>query len=1088
MPEEIQDPDDDNLDEVEQAADETTDPALDQNSIDAMVQNAQGSQADELESLLEDLGEDEESGADQLEDLVESLEDEPEEENLGDLLSQATQQDVENTEPDAGEASAEAAPEADAKETTEEELNKLDALAAAFDDDEPAEEIESTDDAPAEDEDLSSLRSGLDGPGDAPEESTTVSDAEGDEAIVDESEQDESAGETAEEIEDVESLLEDLDGTEDIAEAEEEVEDVESLLEDLDETAADEAPEAEEEVENVESLLEDLDETAADEAPEAEEEVENVESLLEDLDEATEADTAEAEEEVEDVESLLEDLDETAEADTAEAEEDIDDLESLLEDIDDTAQDAEETLELEDLTDEAEEESLLEEVGESEEAGAEAEEELDVESLLDDIDDEEAGEPEPLEDQESIDALVESEAEDIEPSADTDSLLEDLDEDVDSLELLEETEVEETLDLDELLVDDEETTDDQATEAALVDDVELTDLDDLDLDDLDLDDDSLPELDLDDDEPDAIEDLEEDSDELETAIDALDADLESSAEDDLDSLFDDDTLLDDSDEIAANLSVGVEHEVAHMLATGQPAPTEEGEDLFEDFASVQASFVDESAMDSGGTILIVDDDEDNIGLFQDALVEGDYEFVTTASADEALNTLQSRDIDLVLVNLDTGDSEGVNAVQRIYLDDVPPVPVVVTSEQGDLIEEALMTGATDHFTRPIGIVDLEYQVPRTVSNLIKLKRTQHVLAGAEAGASTESTSPSSTDTFGDLLDDDDGLDDFLLDDDDDPFSDDDPLDEDDLPATAHLAAGTGSSRDRLAPLTDQGKMVREKEWSRNRKSAASNLPMYLGIGLLLLVLSGVSAMVTMLLIDMRAAEMAEKEPIQRPQPLPVLKPPKIQQAGYEISRARVRQSDDYQRQAESVKGRIRNTVRELETQGGSWWSPWRVMRNAGGSVAAIVQGRSANDIREAFGVDRSTVRAGLQSQRSLNYLRGVGYDLSGKDVDDLSSRETFELLSAREIKSQDQIVNVLSRLTDRLAQEKAEQAKNRSSKRKRQGTASLAPSRPEPVDHFSRATSKVEQPEIIRKATLPTPELAGFAIRIPGIRQTSESG
>ena len=1065
MPEEIQDPDDDNLDEVEQAADETTDPALDQNSIDAMVQNAQGSQADELESLLEDLGEDEESGADQLEDLVESLEDEPEEENLGDLLSQATQQDVENTEPDAGEASAEAAPEADAEETTEEELNKLDALAAAFDDDEPepAEEIESTDDAPAEDEDLSSLRSGLDGPGDAPEESTTVSDAEGDEAIVEESEQDESAGETAEEIEDVESLLEDLDGTEDIAEADEEVEDVESLLEDLDETAANDAPETEEEVEDIGSLLEDLDETAADEAPEAEEEVENVESLLEDLDEATEADTPEAE---------------------------VEDVESLLEDIDDTAQDAEETLELEDLTDEAEEESLLEEVGESEEAGAEAEEELDVESLLDDIDDEEAGEPEPLEDQESIDALVESEAEDIEPSADTDSLLEDLDEDVDSLELLEETEGEETLDLDELLIDDEETTADEATETALVDDVELTDLDDLDLDDLDLDldDDSLPELDLDDDEPDALEDLEEDADELETAIDALDADLESSAEDDLDSLFDDDTLLDDSDEIAANLSVGVEHEVAHMLATGQPAPTEEGEDLFEDFASVQASLVDESAMDSGGTILIVDDDEDNIGLFQDALVEGDYEFVTTASADEALNTLQSRDIDLVLVNLDTGDSEGVNAVQRIYLDDVPPVPVVVTSEQGDLIEEALMTGATDHFTRPIGIVDLEYQLPRTVSNLIKLKRTQHVLAGAEAGASTESTSPSSTDTFGDLLDDDDGLDDFLLDDDDDPFSDDDPLDEDDLPATAHLAAGTGSSRDRLAPLTDQGKMVREKEWSRNRKSAASNLPMYLGIGLLMLVLSGVSAMVTMLLMDMRAAEMAEKEPIQRPQPLPVLKPPKIQQAGYEISRARVRQSDDYQRQAESVKGRIRNTVRELEAQGGSWWSPWRVMRNAGGSVAAIVQGRSANDIREAFGVDRSTVRAGLQSQRSLNYLRGVGYDLSGKDVDDLSSRETFELLSAREIKSQDQIVNVLSRLTDRLAQEKTEQAKNRSSKRKRQGTASLAPSRPEPVDHFSRATSKVEQPEIISKATLPTPELAGFAIRIPGIRQTSESG
>jgi len=198
MPEEIQDPDDDNLDEIEQAADEATEPALDQNSIDAMV-NAQGSQADELESLLEDLGDDEESGADQLEDLVESLEAEPEEENLDDLLYQATLRDVENTDSDAGEASAEVAPEADSEETTEEELDELDALAAAFDDDEPEpeEEVENVDVASAEDDDLSSLLSGLDGEPDDPEESTTVSEAEG------ESDQAESAEETAEKVDDV---------------------------------------------------------------------------------------------------------------------------------------------------------------------------------------------------------------------------------------------------------------------------------------------------------------------------------------------------------------------------------------------------------------------------------------------------------------------------------------------------------------------------------------------------------------------------------------------------------------------------------------------------------------------------------------------------------------------------------------------------------------------------------------------------------------------------------------------------------------------------------------------------------------------
>ena len=51
---------------------------IDQNSIDAMVQSDQGSPSDELESLLEDLGNDdagdiETSDADQLENLVENL-------------------------------------------------------------------------------------------------------------------------------------------------------------------------------------------------------------------------------------------------------------------------------------------------------------------------------------------------------------------------------------------------------------------------------------------------------------------------------------------------------------------------------------------------------------------------------------------------------------------------------------------------------------------------------------------------------------------------------------------------------------------------------------------------------------------------------------------------------------------------------------------------------------------------------------------------------------------------------------------------------------------------------------------------------
>ena len=154
-------------------------------------------------------------------------------------------------------------------------------------------------------------------------------------------------------------------------------------------------------------------------------------------------------------------------------------------------------------------------------------------------------------------------------------------------------------------------------------------------------------------------------------------------------------------------------------------------------------------------------------------------------------------------------------------------------------------GAADHFTRPVGIVDLEYQVPRTVSNLIKLKRAQHVLNGVESSADTTvvgTPAPSSTDSLDDLLDDD--TDDFLLDDD------------DDLSPEARLATGAS---DRLYPLSDQGKIAREHEWASTRKSAFSNLPIYFGVGMLVVLLAALSGMVTMYVIDMKEQEMAEKQ-------------------------------------------------------------------------------------------------------------------------------------------------------------------------------------------------------------------------------------
>jgi hypothetical protein len=89
-------------------------------------------------------------------------------------------------------------------------------------------------------------------------------------------------------------------------------------------------------------------------------------------------------------------------------------------------------------------------------------------------------------------------------------------------------------------------------------------------------------------------------------------------------------------------------------------------------------------------------------------------------------------------------------------------------------------------------------------------------------------------------------------------------------------------------------------------------------------------------------------------------------------------------------------------------------------------------------VDDGAVERGLQSQRTLDYLAGVGFDLRGKRVSDLSAREAFELLSARQIKNADQIVEVLSKLTDGLAADRTAQEEHKEQeRRKRKGQAML---------------------------------------------------
>ena len=589
--------------------------------------------------------------------------------------------------------------------------------------------------------------------------------------------------------------------------------------------------------------------------------------------------------------------------------------------------------------------------------------------------------------------------------------------------------------------------------------------------------DSLLE-DLDADEEEDIEDtivLEPDEDTLvlDTDDDTVvlepgDIDLESN-EEDLDALLEDldagseedDFPLEEVEDLETGLNVGVEDDVAHILATGQAAPSSREEDFLDEDTDLQSEVA---------TILFVDDAPDNPRIFQDALQDGDYNFLESESLEEAQDILLAQDVNLIFLNLDLASDDPFEFLQQVISDpNLPEIPVIINGTQNDAIEQALRMGAADYFVLPLGVMDLEFQVPQKVSNLLKLRKAERLLASVENRAETiVSFGPSSPPersagqkSLEDLFDE----------------AEDQALPEDLLTGakTAKKPERTAEQREarkRLVPISDQERIRTERKVSRPKTK--SRTPLFLTISLLMVAVIAIAALATKYFVQWRQQELATERAPSPPEPLPVLKPPSVPQADYEMSRQRVRRPDTYQRQADMAKTRIRQTVQNLADGGGAWWSPWRVLRESGGSLNRLVNQRRASDILDIFGVDISAVERGLQSQGTLDFLAKVGFDLRGKRATDLSARETFELLSARQIREKDQIVNILSDLQDRLAKDRTAQAKRRARQKKsNKDAADLQTPRRIPVASVASAAVAVAPAYAERQTAAFTGEIRG---------------
>jgi two-component system cell cycle response regulator DivK len=112
---------------------------------------------------------------------------------------------------------------------------------------------------------------------------------------------------------------------------------------------------------------------------------------------------------------------------------------------------------------------------------------------------------------------------------------------------------------------------------------------------------------------------------------------------------------------------------------------------------------------TGERILVVEDNEKNMKLFRDVLVATGYRTLEATTGSEAVDMATEHAPDLVLMDIQLPDLDGVQALQRLRADartaTIPVLALTAQAMHGDR-ERFLAAGFDGYLSKPVDVREL----------------------------------------------------------------------------------------------------------------------------------------------------------------------------------------------------------------------------------------------------------------------------------------------------------------------------------------------------------------------------------------------